>query len=321
MNTPILRSPSDSRTCHPALATAAPAIPPTNACDELVGSPRKKVMRFQPIAPTSPANTTASVIDAGSTTPVAMVVATFVPNTRNAAKLKNAAHATAKRGESTRVDTTVAIELAASWKPLTKSKPSATATTTTRARVCTRKLGVLQDDALDDVGDVLDVVHGLLDRFDDVLPLQHVERFELAREEVRHDAAVHAIPFALEPSDGFELRLHVAQPRQLRDQGDVRLRRLHQDVGQVTDLGKGLDHPVQHEEVGGGLHLVDHVVELLGERVDVLAVEGRDEALVEAEQDRAGDLVAARLAVVDQVDQLLDVPRTRVETRIVGVVI
>ena len=35
-----------------------------------------------------------------------------------AAKLKNAAHNTARPGERTRVDTTVAIELAASWNPL-----------------------------------------------------------------------------------------------------------------------------------------------------------------------------------------------------------
>ena len=43
-------------------------------------------------------------------------------------KLKNAAQATACVGDSTRVDTTVAIELAASWKPLMKSKISATTT-------------------------------------------------------------------------------------------------------------------------------------------------------------------------------------------------
>src|SRR3954469_12730635 len=105
------------------------------------------------MAPTSPANTTPIVNTSGSTPPVAIVAATTVPNTKKATKLKNAAHATAKRGESTRVDTTVAIELAASWKPLTKSKPSATTTTMTRASVCTGTLRVLQNDALDDVGD------------------------------------------------------------------------------------------------------------------------------------------------------------------------
>jgi hypothetical protein len=56
------------------------------------------------------------------------VFATLTPKPKAAAKLKNAAHTTACSGVSTRVDTTVAIELAASWKPLMKSKTSATKT-------------------------------------------------------------------------------------------------------------------------------------------------------------------------------------------------
>ncbi len=40
--------------------------------------------------------------------------------------MKKAAQTTAFCGERTRVETTVAIELAASWKPLRKSKTSAT---------------------------------------------------------------------------------------------------------------------------------------------------------------------------------------------------
>ena len=50
--------------------------------------------------------------------PVPTVLATAVPKANAATKLKNAAQITALPGESTRVDTTVAIELAASWKPL-----------------------------------------------------------------------------------------------------------------------------------------------------------------------------------------------------------
>jgi hypothetical protein len=42
--------------------------------------------------------------------------------------LNTAAQITATPGESTRVETTVAMELALSWKPLMKSKISATAT-------------------------------------------------------------------------------------------------------------------------------------------------------------------------------------------------
>src|SRR5882724_65708 len=54
-----------------------------------------------------------------------MVLATAVPKTNAAMKLKKAAQMTARRGESTRVETTVAMLLAASWKPLMKSNASA----------------------------------------------------------------------------------------------------------------------------------------------------------------------------------------------------
>ena len=40
MNSAILRMPSDTSTSKPPTATAAPAMPPTKACDELVGRPR-----------------------------------------------------------------------------------------------------------------------------------------------------------------------------------------------------------------------------------------------------------------------------------------
>ena len=42
-------------------------------------------------------------------------------------KLKNDAQSTASEGRSTRVETTVAIEFAASWRPLRKSNSSAVA--------------------------------------------------------------------------------------------------------------------------------------------------------------------------------------------------
>jgi len=53
-----------------------------------------------------------------STIPDPTVLATAVPKPNAAAKLKNAAQMTALPGDSTRVETTVAMELAASWKPL-----------------------------------------------------------------------------------------------------------------------------------------------------------------------------------------------------------
>jgi hypothetical protein len=61
-------------------------------------------------------------------TPLPMVCATCGSKVKAARKLKKAAHITAYLGDSTRVETTVAMELAASWKPLMKSKISATRT-------------------------------------------------------------------------------------------------------------------------------------------------------------------------------------------------
>src|SRR5262249_1469599 len=83
------------------------------------------------MAPMSPQSKTQSrhlsSICLMSTRSPAMVWATRVPNSAKATKLKNAAQMTATPGESTRVDTTVAIELAASCQPFATSKMSATA--------------------------------------------------------------------------------------------------------------------------------------------------------------------------------------------------
>ena len=59
-------------------------------------------------------------------TPLPMVVATLTSKANAAMKLKKAAQMTAVLGERTRVETTVAIELAESWNPLMKSKTRAT---------------------------------------------------------------------------------------------------------------------------------------------------------------------------------------------------
>ncbi len=103
-------------------------MPPISAWLELDGMPRYQVMRFQVIAPTSPASTTSSVITSASTMPFATVAATS-SETNAPAKLRTAAIATATRGVSARVETVVAIEFAVSWNPFVKSKNSATATT------------------------------------------------------------------------------------------------------------------------------------------------------------------------------------------------
>lgn len=66
------------------------------------------------IAPSKPPSTTVESTTLRSISPFPIVLAMAVPKTKAATKFQNAAHATAALGERTRVETTVAIELAAS---------------------------------------------------------------------------------------------------------------------------------------------------------------------------------------------------------------
>ena len=99
---------------NPVFATAAPAYPPISACDDDVGRPSHHVTRSQMMAPSSPASTTVESTMVMSISPLPTVLAIAVPKTNAATKFQNAAHTTAALGDSTRVETTVAIELAAS---------------------------------------------------------------------------------------------------------------------------------------------------------------------------------------------------------------
>src|SRR6187549_2068382 len=110
-----------------------------------------------------------------------MVAATLRWKTKIATTLKKAAKTTACCGLRTPVETTVAIEFAASWKPFMKS--NSTASTTSRATTpkeiwvaviggpaalaAARRSRILEDDALDQVGDVLAAIGDRLEQLVD----------------------------------------------------------------------------------------------------------------------------------------------------------
>src|ERR1700730_18310963 len=127
--------PSPLPTLEPshALVTAAHASPPINAWELLEGMPSHQVIKFQQMAPMSAPKMTAASTTSAATIPVPTVWATWRPKNKNAMKLKNAAQITAYCGRNTRVETTVAIELAASCSPFKKSNASATKIRGTRA--------------------------------------------------------------------------------------------------------------------------------------------------------------------------------------------
>ena len=128
MKRQVHRMPPHTSADQPACVNPAPTRPPINACEELVGSPKCQVKIFHGAQlPTAPPAITALLTTSGAMMPLPIVPATLRLNKRNATKLKKAAHNTACCGLNTRVDTTVAIEFAASCRPLRKSNARASA--------------------------------------------------------------------------------------------------------------------------------------------------------------------------------------------------
>src|SRR5919204_6760109 len=217
-----------ARPCHwtpfePDWTSAAPTRPPISAWEELDGSPRHQVTRFQAIAPTSAASTVSSFARPVSMIPLPTVFATAVV-TKAPARLATAATKTAIRGESARVETEVATAFAVSWKPFVKSKPSATTTTTQTKMVsirspdrsdgryqCGRKgkcpafSAVLDEDRLEDVRGVLERIAGIFQPLVDVLPADDHDRVLDRVEELRHSVSNQPVALILEAAQLDEL--------------------------------------------------------------------------------------------------------------------
>src|SRR4030042_2157716 len=82
ININVLYQPLAIITPKPVLTIAAPAYPPMRACEELLGNPKYQVIKFQKIAPQSPARTTVGVTALISIIPQPIVSATVVLNIR-----------------------------------------------------------------------------------------------------------------------------------------------------------------------------------------------------------------------------------------------
>src|SRR5438876_701173 len=240
-------------------------------------------MRSQVMAPASPAKITVASTAARSTSPLPIVLATAVPNRNTAMKLNAAAHTTAADGDNTRVDTTVAMEFAASWNPLMKSKHSATPTmaTTNQADACVER-------ALEVVVDLLP-----LDHFEGVpLGLEHpaeglvVERVALFLELLGLDAEPHHIVAFFQPADAFG-------------------KHAHHTLDYLGELVHAARRGTEMEDLGAPRDAVDHVhhvVQVGGELMDVLPVERRDEGAVQPVHHLVGDLVGLVLEPLDRLD-------------------
>src|SRR4030095_8917067 len=167
-------------------------------------------MRFQEMAPISAPKMTRLSTKAGSMMPLPTVAATDKWKNAHASTLKNAAQRTACQGFRTPVDTTVAIEFAASWKPFRKSKANASSTSSTSVIETSAKSivvevrtasGVLEHDALNDVGDVLALVGRRLERLVHGLELDELADVALLPEESGDRVSHDLVGLRLEPVD------------------------------------------------------------------------------------------------------------------------
>src|SRR5689334_9026672 len=139
--------------------------------------------------------------------PLPIVLATAVPSRKAATKLKNAAHATASLGDRTRVDTTVAMLLAASWNPLRKSKISAVTTVMisssrfTSVPVDSRVgcSGVLQYDGFQHIGHVFGLVRGAFEEFKQFLGLDQGDGVLFVVEQLGDRLLSDGVGFILQP--------------------------------------------------------------------------------------------------------------------------
>src|SRR5829696_8156689 len=289
--------PSARMASNPAAATAEPTTPPIKACEELEGNPKYQVIRFQVIAPISPAKTIVGVITAASTTSLATVAATEI-EMKAPTKLRIEAKAIATCGLAAPVEIDVATTFAVSWKPLVKSKASAVPTTITRMRseLTSR---VLDDYALDDLGSGLSRVDRLLEDREHVLPADHHHRVDPVREQGRHSVAGDPVPLVLEPVDLDPVFVQVLEVGEVLEPRGELFAGLDENGGQILCLRHRRLDLVEGEEVGGLLGEVDDVVHLRREAVDVLAVDRRDEGRVEALDDFVGDFVALLLGLED----------------------
>src|SRR5688572_16107743 len=240
----------------------------------------------------------------GSTMPLPTVAATFRWNTKIATKLKNAANATALCGRSTPVETTVAMELAASCSPFMKSKASASSTRNTSTVKLISTSGILERDAFGQVCHVEAAVGDRLEQLVDGLHLDDLAHVLLLAEEARHRGAHHAVGVGLEAVDFLaglhdDLELAVLDP-ELRHHVLHALAALEADVREPRGLGRDVADVVERQRVRRVLDQVADVVQRVDELVDVVAVERRDERLVQQPDRLGGDAVGGVLGLVDQ---------------------
>src|SRR5215204_6408910 len=297
----------------PYAASPMPISAPINACEELEGRPARQVKRFHTIAPKSTATSIDIATPPSGATRLPTVLATSAWRscvvTIAPTRFSAADRPTARRGGNARVPIAVPMAFAVSWKPLVKSKKSATAMVRTRRSACAS--GILGRDALQHVRHGFAAVEGVLQETVKILELDDLQRRMLTAEELGDGPACRRVASVLQPVD---LGAVLVDPLARLEFAD-RLLELHdrqREKPRQLTRRLGDDHnPVQVGRIGDLLDVVEDVVQTRREGVDVLMVEWGHESPIEGEHDLVRDLVTPVL-------EGLDLPLTRREVGHVG---
>src|SRR4029078_5944786 len=123
--------------------------------------------------------------------------------------------------------------------------------TTTTVMTIARVLGAsgfLDRDLLHDVGDLLEGVDRALERGDDVLELEDLDRLEVATEELGEGTSVALVAAVLEPVDLDPVLVEVGHRPQLRHRLGGDLRTALDDLDLVQDLGREVHDLVEQDQ-------------------------------------------------------------------------
>src|SRR6202022_4175493 len=240
-----------------------------------------------------------------------MVLATAVPKTNAATKFQNAAHATARKGVRTRVETTVAMEFAASCQPFENSNASVNMMTARRRLNGFTWSGALQHYAFYHIGDIFALIDGGLDDFKNLFPFDDLNRIGFFIEELRDQCPAETITLILKAIDFdavFESFIPVLDcVYQCSDFGT----RFQKNLGEVGSPVSHRVHPVENETTSGGVNQVNDVVERGAQFVNILPVNRCNESLVELPDNGVRNLITCVLDGLNALYLLVDRRVTR----------
>lgn len=144
-------------------------------------------------------------------------------------------------------------------------------------------------------------VDRVLHRVEERLPLDRVDGIAVVVEDVREPLTGDRVALVLDGSHAVHLLAHDGAPLEVLEvlEEDLELGGCAPcELGHLDGLGTDRIDVVEVEARGDVLHAVDDVVELAHEQVDVLAVKGADEGVLQQRERLARDGIAVDLVVL-----------------------